>query len=85
LIRTDADEGEPMPTTIIHWSERGELLAKRGFYSSASWAETFDGTLREAEDHLRDWYGRAGRVDRSPGQTVFRFVGFMLTIRSSEA
>ena len=68
-------------TQIIHWSQRNQRLIDAGrLDGSAAWSQSFDGTPAEAESHIRESYGRAGRVDKASDSTRFCFVGFTLTV-----
>lgn len=39
-----------------------------------------DGDRKAAEAWVNDWYGQAGRIERHHDQTVFRHVGFWVSV-----
>ncbi len=69
------------PITIRRYSERNARLIGAGrLGSSACWDQKFDGDRQAAEQWVRSWYGKAGRVDRTADSTCFRFIGFWITV-----
>ncbi len=73
-----------MKTAITHQSDRlVRLIADGRLDGQPGWTEQFEGNRKEAEDHVRWCYGRAGRVERTEQATTFRYVGFKITVSES--
>jgi len=63
-------------------SYRGNLYTGHWHDQHYQWTEELPKlTRREAEQSIRQLYGKAQRVERTPDGTAFRFVGFTLTAR----